>query len=74
MLRGLCCGRRVRRSRGLELGALELVVLVVAVVERHLVVAHVDHLVGHGTHQVLVVADEHDGPREVNEGLLEDVD
>ncbi len=37
-------------------------------------VAHVHDLVRHGAHQVLVVADEHDGARELNERLLKDVD
>ena len=73
-MRGLSCRRSVRRRSRLELCALELVVLVVTVVERDLVVADVDHLVGNGTNQVLVVADEHNRSREVNEGVLKHVD
>ena len=53
--------------------ALVLIVLVVAVVDCDLVVAHVDDLVGYGTHEVLVVANEHDRARKVLERTFEHV-
>ena len=37
-------------------------------------VAHVNDLVGHGPHEVLVVADEHEGAREADERILEHAD
>ena len=77
-LGGLGRGRRALRGRlgggaGCEVLALVEVVVVVAVVDRDLAVADVDHAVGHGAHQVFVVADQHDGAGEVLQGVLEHV-
>ena len=75
---GLGRGRRALTCRlgggaGREVLALVEVVVVVAVVDRDLAVADVDHAVGHGAHQVLIVADQHDGAGEVLQGVLEHV-
>ena len=77
-LGALACGRRVLPcclggGAGREVLALVEVVVVVAVVDRDLAVADVDDAVGHGAHQVLVVADQHDGAGEVLQGVLEHV-
>ena len=74
----LGCGRRalpccLGGGAGCEVLALVEVVVVVAVVDRDLAVADVDDAVGHGAHQVLVMADQHDGAGEVLQGVLEHV-
>ena len=71
-------GRRALRGRlgggaGCEVLALVEVVVVIAVVDRDFAVADIDDAVGHGAHQVLVVADQHDGAGEVLQGVLEHV-
>ena len=75
---GLGRGRRTLPCRlgggtGCEVLALVEVVVVVAVIDRDLAIADVDHAVGHGAHQVFVVADQHDGAGEVLQGVLEHV-
>ena len=77
-LSGLGRGRRALPCRlggsaGREVFALVEVVIVVAVVDRDLAIADVDHAVGHSAYQVLVVADQHDGAGEVLQGVLEHV-
>ena len=77
-LSGLRCGRcalpcRLGGGAGREVLALVEVVVVVAVVDRDLAVADIDHAVGNGAHQVLVVADQHDGAGEVLQGVLEHI-
>ena len=64
---------RLGGGAGCEVLALEEVVVVVAVVDRDLAVTDVDHAVGHGAYQVLVVADQHDGTGEVLQGVFEHV-
>ena len=64
---------RLGGGAGCEVLALVEVVVVVAVVDRDLAVADVDDAVGHGAHQVFVVADQHDGAGEVLQGVLEHV-
>ena len=64
---------RLGGGAGCEVLALVEVVVVVAVIDRDLAIADVDHAVGHGSHQVLVVANQHDGAGEVLQGVLEHV-
>ena len=72
--RGRCTlPRRLGGGAGCEVLALVEIVVVVAVIDRDLAVADVDDAVGNGAHQVLVVADQHDGAREVLQGVLEHV-
>ena len=75
---GIGRGGRTLRGRlgggaGCEVLALVEVVVIVAVIDRDLTIADVDDTVGHGTHQVLIVADQHDGAGEVLQSVLEHV-
>ena len=65
-----CC---LGGGAGREVLALVEVVVVVAAVDRNLAVTDVDDAVGHGAHQMLVVADQHDGAGEVLQGALEHI-
>ena len=71
--RGRCALPCRLGGAGCEVLALVEVVVVVAVIDRDLAIADVDHAVGHGAHQVLVVANQHDGAGEVLQGVLEHV-
>ena len=64
---------RLGGGAGREVLALVEVVVVVAVVDRDVTIADVDYAIGHGTYQVLVVADQHDGAGEALQGILEHV-
>ena len=64
---------RLGGGAGSEVLAFEEVVVVVAIVDRDLAVADVDDAVGHSAHQVLVVADQHNGTGEVLQSVLEHV-